>query len=57
MAGNKRNVRGPLGEEISDDLTRKKSEYVNLNTQYGQLNPLYDSGISDVPFNQREKVG
>ena len=37
-------------------MERIKSEYTNLNTQFGQLNPLIDSGISDVPFNKQDVV-
>tara|TARA_R100000664_G_scaffold32019_1_gene46333 strand:+ start:12575 stop:14230 length:1656 start_codon:yes stop_codon:yes gene_type:complete len=57
MAGDNKKVRGPLADLPDDDLERKKSEFSNLNTQFGQLNSLFDSGFSDIPFNQREKVG
>ena len=50
--GHNRIATGPLADIPEDELTRDKSEFVNLNTQFGQLNPLFDSGISDIPFNQ-----
>ena len=55
--GHNRIATGPLADIPEDELTRDKSEFVNLNTQFGQLNPLFDSGISDIPYNQRENVG
>ena len=43
MAGDNKKVRGPLADLPDDDLERKKSEFSKLNTQFGQLNSLFDS--------------
>jgi hypothetical protein len=47
---------GTLGTKVSQPLGRKKSEISILNVQYGNLNPIFDSGITDLP-NGKTKAG
>ena len=48
--GSDSQAEGGLGTKKSQDLGRKKSEFVNLNYSFNHFNPLKNSGISSDPY-------